>query len=699
MFGDMRAQHSRYRWLPPLWAWLVFLVLLGLFVAARTWHVYPQVFPEDGTVRLLGVDSWFHVRHAAYSRDHFPELLRNDPAARYPGEGRQEVSGLFNLGMGGVARMAAWFSDDPGLLDRIAAWTPVFLGAVAFLLLFLTGGFLGGAFVGLGACLVFLLFPGTSLDRTLLGFADQHVLEILLMFGSIAGLVACVHVRRAWAPALLAVPFAAFFHSWLGAPLYIVPMALAMLAWAVTGTVQRSDLQPMARNLAVYFGTVAMVQALVILCFPDGVMAWGTDTEFWVTGGMVLMALIPLVYARMTRVLAARMTHPGWPWIQGIAVLVLVGIATWAFFTRTASGQFFWGQVTYIRGAEVAEQGDVGWMDVWRRFGVPGLLAVLALPVVCFLEQDPRRRLLRTMCGAFGLAVVGIWVQTHDFDYAPPILVALLSVLAADTLFRRILGFHRFHRARVRLAVVATLAVAALYPFGLAWPVWATHGHAEVYVRHKKAWFDAMQWMARETPADLDYGVMSLWDDGNFIAYKGERPAVLSRFPDRRDALWLTAPSEQASLEPLCPGCQEDEHVRYAVVTAETASTLYLAKAVAAGRPPALQIVGHWQLGEARVPRVTYGPAYQDALVRRLVLDGGAGLPRYEQVWASPQQAIVFSWNPPASTAMTLRHLPIDEPAGRRLADALSERPVVAFDGGFAYDPAIVPQVMIFRIH
>jgi asparagine N-glycosylation enzyme membrane subunit Stt3 len=626
-------------------------------------------------------------------------LLRNDPAARYPEEGRQQVSGLFNLGMGGVARAATWFYDDPGLLDRIAAWTPVVLGAGAFLLLFLTGTYLGGAFVGLGACLVFLLFPGTSLDRTLLGFADQHVLEILLMLGSITGLVASVNATRTWVPALLALPFAAFFHAWLGAPLYIGPMALAVLAWAMTGTVQRTDLLPGARNMAVYFGTVAIIQAVVIVFLPDGVMAWGTDTEFWVMGGMVVMALIPIVYARTTGALATRLSHPAWPRIQALTILVVVGVAMWLFFTRTASGQFFWSQVTYIRGADVAEQGDVAWVDVWRRFGTPGVLAAMALPVVWFAERDPGQRIVRMMCSAFGLAVVGIWVQTHDFDYAPPILVSLLSVLAADTLFRRVLDINRFRGRRATRAVLVLAAAGLLFPFGLTWPTWATAEHTATYVRHKAAWFDAMQWMARETPAELDYGVMSLWDDGNFIAYRGERPAVLSRFPDSRDALWLTAPTEEASLEPLCPTCEGDEHVRYAVVTAETASTLYLAKAIAAGRPPALQIVGHWQIGEARVPRVTYGPAYQDALIRRLVLENGMGLHMYDPVWASPQKAIVFSWNPPASTAMTLRHLPVDEPAGRTLAGALSGRPVVPFDGGFAYDATIVPQVMIFRIH
>ena len=57
---------------------LFFAVVAAFFVLAKSWTAYPLVFPESGNVQLLGVDSYFHLRHAQYSTEHFPEKMLYD---------------------------------------------------------------------------------------------------------------------------------------------------------------------------------------------------------------------------------------------------------------------------------------------------------------------------------------------------------------------------------------------------------------------------------------------------------------------------------------------------------------------------------------------------------------------------------------------------------------------------------------------
>jgi asparagine N-glycosylation enzyme membrane subunit Stt3 len=694
-----------------------FLIIAGVFVAARAVGPAEVVFHESGQVRLLGVDSWFHVRHAEYSRDHFPGLLRNDPGARYPAHGRQQVSGLFNLGIGGVARFLSLFTDEPFPVEPVAAWAPVVLGLAALLGLFGLASYLGGPLIGLLASLVFLLFPGTSLSRSMLGFADQHVLEFALALGSIAGLAICLRReldgnQRALRPAfLLALPFAAFFYSWLGAPLYIAPMAAAVFACLMAAIGNSGNTDGIARAGLRFFGAVALYQLTVMLFWPDLVIALGRNTKWWMLLGIVALAVLPWMYAETLNRLGGHRK----PWLTvSITVVVFLGACA-AFFLLTQKGRFFFGQLTGVRGNQVAEQGDILWIDLWSRFGVPGILAALSLPLVLFTGEKPRERIPRVACCVFGLVVFLVWLRTHDFDYAPPIFIALMAALGADAVLRfsgRVMearGIPMLPRAGVILVVVGGILV----PFGTGFSPWIDADQAGKAQRHGSAWYGAMRWLRENTPevgptpttnvADTSsyqsaYGVMSAWDDGNFISHVGKRMPVLSRFPGRRDGQWLTARSEEASLPPICPACRGNESVRYAVVTAEVASRLFTAKAFAAGSPPDMQVEGYWQFPEQRVAHFTYGPAYDEALVTRLVRDRGRGLERYRLVYESPERALLFSLYRPEASNVVLNWLPTGSGEGKRLLELVGGKAVQEIPGGYLYDLVTVPEVLIYEI-
>ncbi|MHC4165317.1 MAG: STT3 domain-containing protein [Planctomycetota bacterium] len=132
-----------------------------------------QVFRGPDDVRLLGADSYYHLRHARCAVREFPRLQRWDHATHYPHGERARTPGLFDLTLAAAALPA------PTALPRVAAWAPVVLGLAAFAVLFVLVRLLAGRAAALLACLFLLLYPGGFLTRSLLGFADHHAAEVL----------------------------------------------------------------------------------------------------------------------------------------------------------------------------------------------------------------------------------------------------------------------------------------------------------------------------------------------------------------------------------------------------------------------------------------------------------------------------------------------------------------------------------------
>ena len=235
--------------LPPPWSpsRRLTAIILGLLCVAallsRVVAVWPEVFPESGAVRLLGVDPYFHLRHIRFVAEHFPDLQRWDVGTHYPTGQRSYVASLFDVGIGSVAYVVGLGDPSERLVDQIAAWTPALLGSLSVACLFLLArSFLGRA-ASLMASAIYLLYPGTSLHRTLLGFTDHHVTEITFGLLTAWGLTRCLQtadsVKLGWPPLLptlaYALPAFLVMYTWAGGAIYLLIVLVILFVMATLG--------------------------------------------------------------------------------------------------------------------------------------------------------------------------------------------------------------------------------------------------------------------------------------------------------------------------------------------------------------------------------------------------------------------------------------------------------------------------------
>jgi asparagine N-glycosylation enzyme membrane subunit Stt3 len=700
-------------------AYGVLFVLLVIFVLGRVTPAYDVVFPENGRVELLGADSYFHIRHAQYATKHFPGLLRGDPGSHYPGVEYQAYSGLFNLSVAGASIVLQPLGDDARILAAVSAWSPVVLSALALLALYFLGAGVVGRLGGVLAALIFYLYPGYSLSRSVLGFGDQHAAELMLAALTLLGLVSCLKNSgaRQYRPSLLrSLPFAAFFYTWIGAPMYVAFIAVSVFTVVIVSVAVSESSLNISHGLFRFFSGVAFWQVAVILFWPELELQLVANIHLLTLYAMVAMAIAPMIYFKIVDFFTAR-SVPG-PALA-IATLLLGVAAGYLFFTLHPRGQEFWFWLTNERAQNVAEQKIISWSAYGDLFGPAGWLALAALPLTLITPGSRNRTVLKAGISVFGLCTILIWMHTHDFDYVPPVFVALLAVLAIQDLsvwMRR--GLNKLnspgldsYTASAGSFLLILILIAPVWPLNTAHTPWISTETVLGLLRHDEAWFDAMDWLRESTPSpsvtpitklvksapypDDVYGVMSTWDDGNFVSYQGRRLPTFSRYPSAGDALWLTAPSEEEANLFLCPDCQGGEHVRYAVLSYLMASHLFLSKVQAAGRTAAMQQEGIWNHEGKEVPRITFGDTFEKALVTRLFRDNGSGLEHYRIAYESGERQMVQTVYDP--TIPELRYAADPLPPGVE-GPKTGNHVLTRVGTRYIYDVHTVPSIRIYEI-
>ena len=147
--------------------WLA-LIVVGTFLL----RVLPQwdIIFVKGQVWFRGVDAWYHMRLADNLMTNFPVPLTWDAYA--------------NSGVG-FYPLTSWVIAGFGRLglncDLVGVFLPPIIGCLVIILVYFLGRKLFGKGVALLGCLLVAVLPGEFLHRTMLGFADQHMFEVLFM--------------------------------------------------------------------------------------------------------------------------------------------------------------------------------------------------------------------------------------------------------------------------------------------------------------------------------------------------------------------------------------------------------------------------------------------------------------------------------------------------------------------------------------
>lgn len=507
----------------------VLALAFGAALFLRSWFVHDQVFVEGG-VRFLATDPWYHVRLAENTAAHFPRVISSDPYLAQEGSREVPVAPL-------LAWLVAGIGSVLGDVARVAAWLPPIFGALTVIPLFFLARALWGD-RGWIAPLLYSILPGQTLQRSLLGYADHHVLE---MFFSTAALLFFIRalpevelpaaqrrrVRRGeeLPPRRFAVVDCAlggaalFFYliAWRSGLFFVAVIAAA----AVVTALVRRDREPLRIATAMFLSASAGLLLMAFLSALARRQLIGT-----------IAAAASLVACELVLQIAWRQKRPMLSAMAGLLAVGAVGagllFAVQPQFARNIAGNLtrfnpgtgalFVGEVRPL----TALVSPIGYL--FSEAGALWILVVLAfIAVTGEISATRSPRLLAAITWALLIAIASV-AQIRFLYYFG--IVAAVMVIALVV-----------RRGALAVAMLIVVGIGPVLPH--ARQMASRHDGANL------AWIDALKWLRANTPepfedprayyADYDRAgaplvsrssVMAWWDFGYWILREGRRVPV-----------------------------------------------------------------------------------------------------------------------------------------------------------------------------
>ncbi len=154
---------------------LAVIIAIGLFI--RTYYSIPNVF-QGGTILYLESDAYYHMGAV----DNIFRDLGSVPLHTIIFEQLQGYR-LMALIIAGLSWIVGLGNPSPYLIDSVGALLPPVVSVAVIIVAYLLASRLFNQYVALTACLFIAIIPSEFLHRSLVGFTDQHVFEVLYSLG------------------------------------------------------------------------------------------------------------------------------------------------------------------------------------------------------------------------------------------------------------------------------------------------------------------------------------------------------------------------------------------------------------------------------------------------------------------------------------------------------------------------------------
>lgn len=482
---------------------LVLVTFAILWLTCAVVPSYPYIFPDGKEPRMAGPDAYFHLRHTEAVLKHYPVVERFDAMTNFPNGEVGLNQGFFDVAVATIVKVTslkpvivlAWIS--PLLILVIGVWGYFWLArgtnrdCAALFLLFL------------------LLYPGPLGVLAALGQGDHHAAEVFLALAVAWSLDRLLQSSTSWTRApLAALPLTAFYFSWAGAPLHLllVGVVFYLAAWRPR---EQSESKSLALKGTLYGLTVMLVMAGVARFLPWAVI-WDTSQRVFYLGTSLLTLGYPVLIAVTNR-----------PWQRRWLPMLLFPLVPLAFALIFPPTRAEIMALTETRTQQVAEHVAISVPILNTFYGLTWILTLVALVKVW--RKGAWWKAYVPL--AYGGGLIFFWMQTRDFNYYPPPLVAACAAYAVEGL----LGSTAWMVGGLVLLVLPPLIPGT----GVQHP-WMVREQFRETMIETDGLDEAAEWLKQtqgDLPADSPeaYGLVAPWDLGNMLAQAGHTPVGWSQ--------------------------------------------------------------------------------------------------------------------------------------------------------------------------
>lgn len=671
---------------PKLIAGILVALVLGLSLYLRIVLPYGSVFVGEW-IKFTGTDAYFFMRIVDNLVHNFPHLITFDPYALYPGgSGISSSTSFFVYFIAAVTWFIGLGSPTQHMVDIVGAYFPAVLGGLTVLPVYFIGKVLFNRWAGVMAAGLIAIFPGEFLGRSILGFTDYHVAEVLfttltmlflilavktasqrqLAFSHLKHLYWSVITRPLVYSLLAGIFLGIYFLTWAGALLFVfITFIYFVIQFIIDHVKGRST------DYLCYVSAVSFTVALLLILH--------TSPNNMTLASLIIAIIIPIALAAVSHFMASRGIKPlFYPVVVlglGLAGLAILRIISPALFQAMVGSLSFF---SWPVGTTVLEMqpillpgGNFSWAVAWGNFTTSFFLCFISLCVLSYFvikhgEAD------KTLFIIWSLVILAATLSMRRSAYYFVVNVALL-VGYLSWLILEFAGFKKLTAAVVveiperakrkkskrkdsrKAGSWVNMSLGVIFIFFLVFfpNIGKAVGTASgAYFAPSDAWCESLSWLSDNTPEPFGnpdlyyqlyesppqgesydypktaYGVTAWWDYGYWITRMGRRiPTANPGTGHRGEAAFFTSQDETSANKIM-----DNWNSRYVIVDRDIATVAlkFHALATLSGgkRDNFVDVYYQPQDGKLR-PMMLFYPEYYRCLVVRLYnFDGGSVIPK-----------------------------------------------------------------------
>ena len=430
---------------PKLLSGIMLAIFLAVALGIRVWLPYDRVFSNEW-IRFIGTDALYHMRIVDLMVHNFPHFSSFDPYFIYPGGGTFGNLLFFDWLLAGIIWVIGLGSPTTHTIDIVGVYFPAVLGALTLIPAYFIGKELFNRWVGVFAAGLLAVLPSEFLGRSILGFTDHHVAEVLFTTMTTMFLVLAIKAsrergltfshlwQRNWT--IISKPIiysllagsclGIYLITWQGALLFVFIISLYFIIQFIIDHLKH---QPTG-----YLGVVGFFLFLIALAIyaPIG------PGRFYLAALIIAVAIPPFLEV-ISQLMASKKIKPAY---YPLTLVILGGIGLAIFYaieyaigSRLLVSMLSMFSIFMPRGAQLTTtemqpflfpRGYFSLAVAWGNFNVSFFLSFISLGILFYLVVR-RGSAEKTLLLVWGLLMLLATLGQRRFAYYFAVNVALLS--------------------------------------------------------------------------------------------------------------------------------------------------------------------------------------------------------------------------------------------------------------------------------
>jgi len=527
MFGKNQFNQNTF--------FLIIILLIAIIIRLFT---YTQVFEPDRVV-FLETDPYYHMWRVFSYIDTFPKTFFFDTYINYPYGALIGWPPLFDQMTAFISIILGLGKPGVHLVESVGAFMPMVLGILSIIAVFFIAKEIFDERVALFASLVLAVLPG-HVQISILGFTDHHIAEVLLSVIAYLFFIRSLHNGYKWSAILSGIVIGLSFMTWQGAPIF----AGILLSYVVIQFIYDRRSNEMS-NYLIFSGIVAFLTALfVILIF----YIW-TPWQQTITAGILsyfqpIYLLISAIMIVLLGFFSRLMKEQKWHYYPVLMIALFISIIFIInIFVPTLYQSLSDGIGYLLRDAPVLKQINeaqplffsfdgtfLGWQffnnPAWHAFTFSFYFAIIGFLwlIYSFRKDIDRGKLFFVV---WTLIVLFLALFQRRFSYMLSINIGILSGFFADEIVEK--GRSFLHKSKkISIPIYALIVLFLIMP-----NIIMSYELSKYPPGPSDDWYDSLVWLRDNTPEinnEMQYGIMTWWDYGNWILYISKRPVVANNF-------------------------------------------------------------------------------------------------------------------------------------------------------------------------